>query len=313
MYAKYQYVSGATQANILADLTAILTGETDKNNLSAGCDKTNTTITSTIAAGWTLHDGSSGTNKKVIKAPYSGNASKYKYAEINLYSTTGFTAQIYEDFNATTHTGTNASGQSQTTYLQRLLLTSNDNKIHVWATPRMIALFSELGSGLVGDDSYSGATIITEMKPLPPWNNDTDYPYPSFGIGSSYSYYSAARYFYVPRALKNTNSDATGANAGFKIASIGACSDGFSTAANFPNGVNAKVYDGGVLKVPRFPMFAIYPENFTMPIGDISACSDIWLAPYNLLTLFDLVTVGANEYLAIPASQTTIKYLIRKA
>lgn len=51
MNAKYTYVAGATAANILADLVAILTGETNVNNLSASCNKPFTTIESITAAG----------------------------------------------------------------------------------------------------------------------------------------------------------------------------------------------------------------------------------------------------------------------
>jgi hypothetical protein len=49
-----------------------------------------------------------------------------------------------------------------------------------------------------------------------------------------------------------------------------------------------------------------------MPIGDISACADIWFAPSSLLSRLDTVTIGANPYIAIPATQTSVTYLIRK-
>jgi len=39
MYATYRYAAGSTGLNVLADVVAILTGETDVNNLSANCLK----------------------------------------------------------------------------------------------------------------------------------------------------------------------------------------------------------------------------------------------------------------------------------
>ena len=44
MYAKYVYTAGATDDQVLDDTFEIFVGETDVNNLSAGCDKTNSLI-----------------------------------------------------------------------------------------------------------------------------------------------------------------------------------------------------------------------------------------------------------------------------
>lgn len=273
MYAKYQYVSGATQANILADLTAILTGETDKANLSAGCDQTNTTITSTIAAGWTLHDGSSGTNKKVIKAPYSGNGAVYKYVELSIDTTALFTAFLYETFNESTHTGTNITSNGTTTR-QQLTLGTTSNKIHLFSSARMIVLLSE--TTVYGDSTHNGALVIAEMKPLCPWNNDTSYPYPSVCLilPVVWSGTTTAYNCYLSRVKNRLNTDLTGASATSTVGSIGGLGSNINSASYFPTGSDAKVYDeSGNLKVPRFPLFPVYPAVFTMPLGDISVCN----------------------------------------
>jgi hypothetical protein len=316
MYAKYVYNSGATQANILADLTAILTGETTVANLSAGCNKTDTTITSTVEAGWTLHDGASGTNKKVLKAAYSGNASVFKYLELD-YSygiNYGITCQFYETFDNSTHTGTNKTANSNTEYAQRMDTSSSGNILHIFSSARFVALFSQMANGSWGDVSNSGATLATEFKPLCPWTNDTDYPYPASCVSFSDSV-SSSKKTYLSRAKTNGNSDVTGVSAVARLASIGATgySNLLSSSDYFPTGANLKVYDdSGNLKVPRFPIFIADPPAFTMPIGDISACADIWFAPSSLLARLDTVTIGANPYIAIPATQTSVTYLIRK-
>lgn len=314
MYAKYQYVSGATQANILADLTAILTGETTVANLSAGCDKTNTTITSTIAAGWTLHDGSSGTNKKVIKAPYSGNAAVYKYLELDYSYSADYciTCQFYETFDNSTHTGTNKTANSNTELGQRMTTSTSGNILHVFSSARFVALFSQTANGNWGDISYSGATLAIEFKPLCPWSNDTNYPYPASCVSLSESLYSAKK-TYLCRAKTNGNSDVTGASAVARLMSIGASQGLLTNNDYFPTGSSAKVYDdSGNLKVPRFPIFVAEPLVFTMPIGDISASANVWFAPSSLLSRFDTVTIGSDDFIAIPAYQTSVMYLIRK-
>lgn len=57
MYSRYNYTSGATQAQIVADIVAILTGTTSTASLSSGCDTTNSFINTTYnAAGWSLYD-----------------------------------------------------------------------------------------------------------------------------------------------------------------------------------------------------------------------------------------------------------------
>ncbi|MEW6314150.1 MAG: hypothetical protein AB1513_08950 [Pseudomonadota bacterium] len=57
MEATYNYLVGATLVDVINDIRAILTGETNTANLSAGCDTNATSISQSIAsAGWLLHD-----------------------------------------------------------------------------------------------------------------------------------------------------------------------------------------------------------------------------------------------------------------
>ena len=309
MRAILEYNNGATQAQILQGLVDVLTGETNVNNLT-GFNAANSSIVATVPAGWTVHDSTSGTNKQVIKAAYSGNASIYKYAEISIDSTTLFTMFLYEDFNATTHIGTNITNNA-TNYRQRLSLSAAGNKIHVFASARFIILLSEV-AGSYGDSSGNGATVLAEMTPIIEWNNSTSYPYPSACLILSYCFQNATnKYCYMSRAKNNVDSDATGGNATFGIGSL-CFINTFTNSTYFPTGVGAVIYDGSSnQKVPRFPMFPVNPATFTMPIGDISASSDIWLLPTNLLGNFDAVTIGSTQYVAVPAYSTTTKYLVR--
>ncbi len=115
MYAVYNYKAGALQSEVLSDLVALLTGTTDKTTLSASCVQANTSILSTEAAGWTLHDGSAGTNKKVIKA-LNQDASTYGYVAIDINSAPYIQWSCCEGWNASTHVATNASSSDSFTW-----------------------------------------------------------------------------------------------------------------------------------------------------------------------------------------------------
>jgi hypothetical protein len=126
MFARYT-ITGAgalatVQANVLNDVIAICTGETNKANLSATCDQANTYIVGTEPAGWTLHDSSiTGylTTRKAIKAPNADGTWKYVLMTTDLVSGTIFNVWpfLYENWDngtggGTAHTGTNLARSS---------------------------------------------------------------------------------------------------------------------------------------------------------------------------------------------------------
>ncbi len=106
MLTTYKYNAGSTLANILADITALLTGETNKVNLSTDCNQAGTVITSTIAAGWTVHDGATGTAGQTVFKLHDG-ANVYGYAMVDLSVSGRLLVRGYEAWDAATHTGTN--------------------------------------------------------------------------------------------------------------------------------------------------------------------------------------------------------------
>lgn len=103
MLVKYSWLSGATVANVLSDIAAILCN-TPVANLSAGCDKVNSAIVyNTIASNWEVYDN-------VALAPVirslNADGTSYKYATLGVL-TNRLTAKVYESWNAVTHTGLN--------------------------------------------------------------------------------------------------------------------------------------------------------------------------------------------------------------
>jgi len=298
----YAYSAGATQANVLSDLVAIFTGTTDVNSLSASCNKSLTTITATTPAGWTLHDGSSGTNKKVIKAPYLDSGDKY--VELDSYSTTNITLYMYETFNATTHTGTNKTGNS-TYYPQRQDLTAG-GKFYLFSSARYLAMVSDVTAGY-GDPTRGGMTICSEFKPLCPWA--AGYPAAALWLTGALFYYS--KELYLIRAKGNDNSDKTGSSATAHFGTIGTNTNGsgFDNAINFPSAKT--VYNNsGVQFTPFFPLFIVESSVFTMPVGDISDRSNIWIPPLNLLTHLSVTVKGGQDYIAVKAYSTAGRMLL---
>ncbi len=83
MYASYFYKAGATETDIFNDIIAILTGETNVNNLSASCDKANTTIVPDFPTNWTV-EATTGTNRKVLSSPHSQDPTRKKYVAIEV-------------------------------------------------------------------------------------------------------------------------------------------------------------------------------------------------------------------------------------
>ena len=163
MWAKYAYNSGISQANILADIVAILTGTTDKATLSAGCNQANTEIINTYDnAGWTVHDAAAGTNAKVIKAECQGDAAQFKFVEINTDTAGQIFAGLWESFNGTTHVGTNAAYGSKTTGHGQRYATGTVGLMYISASSGRILLYGVSSAGNGISNSAGTATGIFE-------------------------------------------------------------------------------------------------------------------------------------------------------
>ncbi|MCP4698710.1 MAG: hypothetical protein GY862_17940 [Gammaproteobacteria bacterium] len=299
MYAKYFYSSGAAQADVLADMAAILTGETDPGNLSDACDKASTTITADVPAGWTMHDADAGSGKVVLKAPHADNAASFKHLMPDHSNSSYMQFFGYEMWDEAAHAGTNPTSNSLSSYYQRKN-TSGAGMFHIFSSERFAAFVCDYGA-YWGDSSYGGLTILAEHSRILPWSTSTN-NMPSFGlIFTGPCLYTSNNYHvYMPRAVKNDGAVLTDNDARCYLCSIGVHYTGWSGAQYFPQGADQKIPDGlGSDFVPRMPVYLYRPDVFGAPIGDISSISNIWIAPKNLLGNLETVTVGANEYLAV--------------
>lgn len=131
-------------ASAASDIVAVLTGETNKANLSSFVSQGGTTIASTYPAGWEVWDSSTGTaNEYVLRAPCDGDATQYKYVKLRFHIISSYLYcghQLMEDWNPTTNTPTNACTEVVLNYTRHPLNSYNSNQVfHVFATPRYIA------------------------------------------------------------------------------------------------------------------------------------------------------------------------------
>lgn len=132
-----------------SDIIAVLTGETDKNNLSPMNLPGGTTIASSFPAGWEIWDDDTGTiDEWILRAPTVDDATQYKYVRMRFYNSSSYLTmehQLMEDWNPTTNTATNAVVQF-TIRTARHPATSYgpNNTTEVIATARYILIRSNL-------------------------------------------------------------------------------------------------------------------------------------------------------------------------
>lgn len=136
MYAVYCYQAGSTATNVLADMVKLLTGETNKANLSSDCVQANTSIISTVSAGWTVHDSAVGSGSQVIKC-LQADGTTMKYYRLMNNDSTSYRGIAYESWNATTHTGTNPTGDANG-FMTGSWSLINGGYFYIYASPRTI-------------------------------------------------------------------------------------------------------------------------------------------------------------------------------
>lgn len=179
MYLDYHYKAGSSYATVRQDLINVLLGETNIANLSSDCDKTKTTITSTVASGWSTHDAVADSYNYILKSTVSDDVNKEKY--VGLYgASTVFNLKVYNDWNAATNTTTyllatsTASTQPFSgTYSGRFLLASSANFILFlgeYYDPTTSTNQPKIGTS---SNDY-GPTMASERSREMPWDTVTN-------------------------------------------------------------------------------------------------------------------------------------------
>jgi hypothetical protein len=284
MFAKYVYNAG-TQANFLSDIVALMTGESNKNNLSSMCNKDTTTITSTLAAGWTVHDASAGTNKVCVKALLPNSVDTYKYVVIDTNNATYCRFLVYETWDNSAHTGTN------------LLYASNTETVDG------ITVYMTTVSGVVylscsqSHIAFSGQNTTATVNSLLRFDLEyliaDDASFEFAGCPAT-DFAANGTTIYVSSLEASTGVKATGTAAAYLT-----CLNGgqqWSTAST-PN----KILTSSGLRLPMYEQFLSAP-NIKGPaiVANASSLSDIYVLPGSSVAPYSTFTYSGKLFTAFP-------------
>jgi hypothetical protein len=182
VHLKYASVASPSAANFGADVVAVLTGETNKANLSADCSQTNTSIVDTVhPAGWTVWDSATGTSDEwVLRAPCDGDASKYKYLRMRFYISSGYMridTRLMEGWNTSTNAATNSCSVTNMTHVgPRIPITTYGDFIQA------MDVMSSEHYIFFRDTGYSATNGRSYMMPC----LELDRIHPCLAVGSGY-------------------------------------------------------------------------------------------------------------------------------
>lgn len=284
MYASYFYSAGATAADILSDVVAILTGETTVADLSTSCDKTNTTITASArVAGWTVHDASAGTNAQVIKAVIADNDSQYKYLRIDTNTTGYIFVALYETWDETAHTGTNAVNYAATNSYHQQISTTRGGRIEISASVRHACFYAKIPTSEWGAPlSVNYPLMILERTRLSIWDTVANGYLPVISSNTFNSGYETRR------RDADGGADVSTTSASVVLFTPFADSLLTTTTCHFTNGTT-NYY-------PLVP-FGYNKESDWHLGGWVSKMADIYLTVKYSLGTGDTITLDGNDYI----------------
>jgi hypothetical protein len=278
MYAVYNYKAGSTQAQVLSDIISILTGTTNVASLSASCVQSNTSITSTVAAGWSVWDASAGTNWQMLRT-LAQDGVTYKYWGIQLNGISTFLCFIAETWNASTHAGTNActtgSGSWDAT---------NGGYFYIYATAKNIIMISWTTTGSFR--GFTGSTIETTRDAAIP----SGYPcYAMFSqaAGQSAPWFSLANTssWFISRAKNQTSSGDTTVSAA--ITNLGPILN-----VGGPQGAGSGLYRDA----SENQYIALYSAGMSFNSVFAGTAYDIKLSSVSSATLLDEFSYSGTNY-----------------
>lgn len=313
MFSKYVYVVGATQANVMEDLVAILTGTADKQLLSASCDKTNTSIDATTPAGWAMHDSVAGTNAKCLKAPLADNANAFKYVVVDTNTLVSgivtVLTKVYETWNAGSHTGTNIAFNSDVTAYNQRVSNTATGAIYIIATPRFLLLAS-VYQGTWGSSTNAGPSGCFERTRLLGFDTVAN-GWPTFMFINFGEMATSANSAWSPKIMNRAQVVTTGTSASFSCIA-GATGMTVATMMTTFAAIDQRVPDAVYAsQVPVYPIYLMNNTTMPAPYGDLSLCN-IFAFPSAAAANLDELQYNGETYIALQSGTTSKMILIRK-
>jgi|GEM_PF-3154277 len=330
MLAQLTFSGTINLAQVFADIIGVLTGSiTTPAGLSASFNAGSSSIVSTVAPGWTMHDNAAaaaanGVTPAVIHAPWSDDGTKYKNVYISALNTTQLTFNGWETWNSGTHAGTFPMKTTPViSSWQSIDLTSATyagGKLIISASSKHIYIQVYTSANVPGP-----WTFFSEYTRDDPWNTVAN-GYPSWMQSGNYSN-SAVNItldnIAIPRALITTtladtasggavmNADMTGVLGGTtnNSAQATACNIVPPTSST-PPGVEVQGADASKNAAKYlYPLHMRQQANSVVAGvllgGDLSAKNDsVYLAQYGIGADNDTLTVGSDSYLLVSPPRT---------
>ena len=182
MHARLAWVDGTTLTadnltKVANDIIAVLTGETNENNLSTVSLPGGTSISSIYPAGWEIYDSGAGIDVTypdawILRAPTVDDPTQYKYLKLAFRSSSNYIYirhQVMESWDSGTNTATNICTVDDINYVRFPPSSYNGNTLEIIATARFIWLRTN-------DNLYTCSFPAMEIS-----RN-----HPCFAIGSGY-------------------------------------------------------------------------------------------------------------------------------
>jgi hypothetical protein len=304
MFARYTINGTGTVANILSDVVAICTGQTDKTLLSAACDQANTYIISSVGneAGWTVHDPAAGTNKQVIKAPNADTSTKYVLLDFSFFSGSTYNAYVnlYETWdNGTPHSGTNPAFTAWSAYsasYPALAITTAGSSLLISASNRRLVIWSRTAAGVY---TLNGPFVVAERERIDPWDTfSAGYPVGIMGYSDLIlAYPSSDNYgFQSPRA-KGASGDILKPYYNVNTAANDGSANGYVQQAQIAKDANFNTVH---------PMLPMYLRGNTTAFGYLhlggKVSGDMYVTTYNNGALGDEITYNGKQYMVMGSS-----------
>lgn len=311
MYATLAYnTTDANSANnLMADIVKVLTGTTDKTQLSSSLNQVGTSIISTVAGGWAMHDDVSAI-KKVIKAPISDDPSKFKYVVFEVVSSAYILFEFYKSWNNVAHTGVRyrryldtveqpvGAYNTANTAGYAFSAGQQSGNIFVSSSTNHIAIQGTYNTGV----STIGMSLFSERTRMSPWDTVANgYDPIIYTATSSHGLsYTSQKSINSPVGPLSSSSDYDFSSAHNNMGMMH-LSTSVSATANAPSytqqniAIPDTILNGAKASVIPLISFGCHSMQYGHFGGEISSKCSIYLCPstgqHN-----DLITVGGVNY-----------------
>jgi len=274
-----------------------LTGVVDKTLLSASCTQANTTITSTIAAGWGVYDANTGTSNQQVLRAKNADGTTYKYLMLDFSTANFLKTLVYESWDAGANTGTNLATLSDVQANGQQLNVTNGGTIFIGVAPTYAIFFSKLSTGVYGCSTGYAPSGIVERTRAAGWDTSAA-AYPPYVYMNLYHMGLATQVLttsnlFAPR-LKGQSADVL-TTAAFLFPTIE-----FGFLSNFKGSVPTVRCFGTDLSWKHF-MHEVGLSNFTQGLKAGKLLS-IYLTTKDWGAAEDVVTYGGYNYFIMTES-----------